>query len=140
MTVIALEGAALEGSGHAASTPPGATIVIVADEHDAAKALRLAMRGVPVVIRGTAPRRVLDALYDDLRRFTRVDLRTAVAPASPLTDEERRLLMLLGDGLSLREAAAELHVSTRTADRRLAAARRKLGATTTNEAIIRARE
>ena len=49
--------------------------------------------------------------------------------------DEQRVLTLLRDGLAVGEAAQELHISRRTADRRLAAARTKLGVGTTAEAV-----
>lgn len=55
-----------------------------------------------------------------------------------LDDEQRRLLALLGGGLSVAEAAQRLHLSPRTAERRLAAARASLGAATNAEAVVRA--
>ena len=55
-----------------------------------------------------------------------------------LDDEQRRLLALLGSGLSVREAARRLHLSPRTAERRLAEARASLGARTNAEAVHRA--
>ena len=45
-------------------------------------------------------------------------------------------LELLAEGRSLGNAAATLHISRRTADRRLAAARRALGVRTTTEALL----
>jgi DNA-binding CsgD family transcriptional regulator len=59
-------------------------------------------------------------------------------PESPLDEVQRQLLQLLADGLSLPEAAAFLHVSRRTAERRLTEARAVLGVTTTAEAFLRA--
>ena len=56
-----------------------------------------------------------------------------------LTGEERRLLELLAGGHALGEAAETLHLSRRTCDRRLAAARGKLGVRTTAEAVLVAR-
>jgi DNA-binding NarL/FixJ family response regulator len=56
-----------------------------------------------------------------------------------LDDAQRQLLRLLGCGLSVAEAAERLHLSARTAERRLAEARATLGATTNAEAVIRAR-
>jgi DNA-binding CsgD family transcriptional regulator len=56
-----------------------------------------------------------------------------------LDDEQRRLLELLGRGLSVVEAARRLHLSRRTAERRLAEARSILGAATNAEAVLRAR-
>jgi DNA-binding CsgD family transcriptional regulator len=52
--------------------------------------------------------------------------------------EQRQLLRLLADGLSVAEAAAFLHLSRRTAERRLAEARAVLGVATTAEAVLRA--
>jgi len=56
-----------------------------------------------------------------------------------VSDEWRHLLRLLADGWTLGEAASELGLSRRTADRRLDAARRELGTATTAEAVARAR-
>jgi DNA-binding NarL/FixJ family response regulator len=55
-----------------------------------------------------------------------------------LDDRQRRLLELLGRGLSVGEAATRLHLSRRTAERRLAEARAALGAATNAEAVLRA--
>lgn len=55
-----------------------------------------------------------------------------------LADEQRRLLELLGRGLSVVEAARRLHLSRRTAERRLAQARSILGAATNAAAVLRA--
>lgn len=57
-------------------------------------------------------------------------------PTSTLTHDEQRVLSLLREGLAVGEAAHELHISRRTADRRLAAARTKLGVATTAEAVV----
>ena len=46
------------------------------------------------------------------------------------------LLRRLASGMSLGEAAMALHLSRRTADRRLAAARRQLRVETTAEALV----
>jgi DNA-binding NarL/FixJ family response regulator len=56
-----------------------------------------------------------------------------------LTEEQLRLLDLLRQGVSVREAARRLHISHRTAERRLAEAREALGAATNAEAIMRSR-
>jgi DNA-binding NarL/FixJ family response regulator len=55
-----------------------------------------------------------------------------------LDDEQRRLLQLLCHGLSVAEAARRVHLSRRTAERRLANARGVLGAATNAEAVLRA--
>jgi DNA-binding NarL/FixJ family response regulator len=110
---------------------------VVRDAADAAEALLAAVAGAGLVVHAVAPRDVIDRLVDDLRRFGPVDHRTGEPEARPdLTAEERGLLDLLAGGRTLGDAAAALHVSRRTADRRLASARRKLGAATTAEAVV----
>lgn len=109
----------------------------VRDEGDAAEALLTAVGGAGVVVHALADREVIDRLVDDLRRLGPVDHRTDEPAAGPgLTVDERLLLDALANGTTLGEAAAELHLSRRTADRRLAAAREKLGVATTAEAVV----
>ncbi len=109
----------------------------VRDEADAAEALLAAVGGAGVVVHAVADREVIDRLVDDLRRLGPVDHRTDEPDAGPgLTVDERLLLDALANGSTLGEAAAELHLSRRTADRRLSAARRKLGVATTAEAVV----
>jgi DNA-binding CsgD family transcriptional regulator len=60
------------------------------------------------------------------------------SPHASLDDEQRRLLALLGGGLSVTEAATQLRLSPRTAERRLSEARAALGAATNAEAVLRA--
>jgi DNA-binding CsgD family transcriptional regulator len=57
-----------------------------------------------------------------------------------IDDAQRQVLRLLGSGLSVAEAAERLHLSPRTAERRLAEARAALGAATNAEALLRAQE
>jgi DNA-binding NarL/FixJ family response regulator len=73
-------------------------------------------------------------LHEDLRRIGPVEVRRRPAPGPVLTDQQRRLLELLAGGSTLDEAALSVHVSRRTAVRRLAEARRALGVLTTAEA------
>jgi DNA-binding CsgD family transcriptional regulator len=109
----------------------------VADAADAAEALLAAVAGAGLVVHARADRAVIDRLVDDLRRLGAVDHRTTEPGAGPvLTADERRLLDRLADGQTLGQAAADLNLSRRTADRRLASAREKLGAETTAEAIV----
>src|SRR5688500_1089385 len=54
-----------------------------------------------------------------------------------VTEEQGRLLALVGAGLSVAEAARRVGLSVRTAERRLAEARRVLRATTNAQAISR---
>lgn len=109
----------------------------VADAADAAEALLAAVAGAGLVVHARAERAVIDRLVDDLRRLGPVDHRTTEPePAPALTADERRLLDRLADGQTLGQAAADLNLSRRTADRRLSSARKKLGAATTAEAIV----
>jgi DNA-binding NarL/FixJ family response regulator len=71
-------------------------------------------------------------LLEDLRRLGVVEHRRS----NGLDAQQRRILTLLGEGLSVREAAAQLFISPRTADRRLAAARAALGLGTNYEAVV----
>ncbi|HWJ83006.1 MAG TPA: hypothetical protein VNS55_12280 [Nocardioides sp.] len=106
----------------------------VTNEDDAAVALFTAIEGVGLLVDAAdAPRPVVDRLCDDLRRLGHLDHR--VSAAGPLlSDEERALMDLLAGGSSLGAAAAALHLSRRSADRRLAAARAKLGADASGQA------
>jgi DNA-binding CsgD family transcriptional regulator len=133
----------LEGVGpaeaRAAAADLSARVVGVADAASAAQAVLAAMGGVDLVVVATGPRDVIDQLCDDLRRLGELDHRVggggSPAPAI-LSGDERALLAQLIGGASLGEAARALHLSRRTADRRLAAARRALNATTTSEALV----
>jgi DNA-binding CsgD family transcriptional regulator len=60
-------------------------------------------------------------------------------PAGGLTDREREVLALVGEGLSNEEAARRLGVSGTTIDAQLKSARRKLGARTRAQAAALAR-
>lgn len=111
---------------------------VVDDSESAAGALRLALGGADLVIHAVAARPVLDRLYEDLQRLGAVEVLTALVSPSPgdrLEGDGRELLALLAQGLTLSEAATTLHLSLRTANRRLAAARTTLGVATTIEAI-----
>lgn len=65
-----------------------------------------------------------------------VGARPAGDPVEQLVDDQRELLELLASGATIPEAAAALFLSTRTAERRLGAARRLLGVRTTAEAVL----
>jgi DNA-binding NarL/FixJ family response regulator len=108
---------------------------VVADAADAEAALLAAVSGSGVVVDARAPREVVDRLCGDLRTFGPVEHRLSRRTRPVLTREQRELLALLAGGASLGDAARQLHVSRRTADRRLAAARSALGAGTTAEAL-----
>lgn len=113
----------------------------VASDADAVLALRAAVGGAGLVVVARTTRSTIDRLVDDLRRFGEVEHVTADVPPPPAVDEQqRRLLGLLAEGWTLGEAAAELGLARRTADRRLDAARRALGAERTADALARARQ
>jgi DNA-binding NarL/FixJ family response regulator len=107
---------------------------------DAAHALLAVLGGAGLVVHGLAPREILDRLLDDLRHVGPVEHRRRLSAVRPALDEdELRILRLLGEGWRLGDVAAELGLSRRTADRRLASARRTLGAARTVEAVSSAR-
>lgn len=115
--------------------PGGLVLALkVRDDDEAAVALFTAIEGVGLLVDATAERPVVDRLCDDLRRLGHLEHRVdACGPF--LTDDERALLDLLADGSTLGAAATALHLSRRSADRRLAAAKAKLGADSTGQAI-----
>lgn len=76
-------------------------------------------------------------LVADLGRAGTVTRFTTPLPdAAGLTADEIALLDALARGTSTRQAAADLYLSGRTATRRLAEARRKLGVTSNREAAV----
>jgi DNA-binding CsgD family transcriptional regulator len=107
---------------------------------DAASALMVALDGFGLIVAARAPREVMDRLIGDLRHVGPVEHRRADPDARPwLGPTERAMLTLLAEGHSLGEAANRLGLSRRTADRRLAKARRTLGVERTAQAIAQAR-
>lgn len=117
---------------------PGVQLVCVgtvASAADAASAVMCAVGGSRLVVTASAERDVIDSLCDDLRHLGELDHRLGGSDRFELPDEQRQLLALLLGGATLGQAAQALHISRRTADRRLAAARRALAAPTTAEAL-----
>ncbi len=113
----------------------------IASAEEAVLALRAAVAGAGVVIVAATSREVTDRLVDDLRRLGPVEHVTAdVGPRAAVDETQRRLLQLLAQGWTLGQAATHLGLPRRTADRRLGAARRALGAERTADALARARE
>jgi DNA-binding CsgD family transcriptional regulator len=110
----------------------------VKTEDDAASALIAAARGAGVLV-AIEDGALLERFYEDLSRLGDVEIARPSGidrRVAQLTSEEARLLELLGEGRTLGQAAAELYVSRRTADRRLASARARLGVRTTAEAVV----
>lgn len=110
----------------------------VADEEAAAAVLLAALDGHGVLVHAggaDVDRELVDRLCDDLRRIGPVEHHIGgdgTADGPVLDDDQERLIELLVDGMRLGDAAAALHMSRRTADRRLAAARLAYGVATTS--------
>ncbi|HVX43681.1 MAG TPA: sigma factor-like helix-turn-helix DNA-binding protein [Mycobacteriales bacterium] len=107
----------------------------VGSAEDAADALLLAVRGALLVVAVESDEPWVQNFRADLDRLA------GAAPARtdrrvPLTTEQRQLFELLAQGHSIASAAEELFVSLRTANRRIAEARKTLGAGTTSEAVV----
>ncbi|MDT4925821.1 MAG: hypothetical protein QOG01_3534 [Pseudonocardiales bacterium] len=120
---------------------PGTEVVCIGavrDAQDAAAAVLCAVGGARLVVEASGSRETIDRLCDDLRRLGDLDHRVGGPDGPALTEEERSLLALLLGGATLGRCARELHISRRTADRRLATARAALGAQTTSEAVAAA--
>jgi DNA-binding CsgD family transcriptional regulator len=110
---------------------------VVARPEDAAAALLAAVGGAGLVADVRAPDDLVDRFCDDLRRFGRVEVLTPASPLRPrLTKTQSELLRLVAGGRTVGEAARELGITRRTADRRLAEARTVLGVDTTAEAVV----
>jgi DNA-binding NarL/FixJ family response regulator len=135
---VVLEAAALADAEAVAREAGDVVVLAVADREAAVAAVLEAVRGADLVVTATAKRDVIDQLCDDLRRLGTVEHRVepGVGPSVTLSADEQALLAALLGGASLGEAAAALHLSRRTADRRLATARRALGASSTAEALV----
>ena len=129
--------------GFARRPAPGRAIVchgVVGSAADAAAALLAAIDGCGLLVEASADSEAVDRLVDDLRRLGPVEQHTwKPNPLASLDRHGREILGLLAEGMSLGEAAATLGIARRTADRRLADARRVLGAERTTEAIAIAR-
>jgi DNA-binding CsgD family transcriptional regulator len=106
---------------------------VVAGEEDARGALLAGTRGAGVVAAFSQEGRLLEQLYEDLRRLGPVEVRGG---GGSLTAEDEQLLALLRAGHSQAQAAAALHYSIRTVKRRIAGIRRTLGVETTVEALL----
>jgi len=113
----------------------------VATRTDAARAVLTALGGQGILVVAQADKAVIDTLCDDLRRLGPVDLRSGDnRDAVPqITDDDRAILRLLIQGLTLANVAAALHLSRRTLDRRMAQIRRAYKVTRNAQALTVAR-
>lgn len=130
------------------SVPPTVHVGCVRSSEDAAAAVLAALRGSGVVIGADASEDIVAQLVDDLRRLGPVEValdgdadasgedahRTVGEP-----DETIELLVAAASGRSIPEAARLLHMSRRTAYRRIAECRAKLGVDGIHSAIERLR-
>ena len=130
-------------AGFTASVPAAGRVVChgrISGDTDAGAVVLAALAGYGVLVEAPPGGDVVMRLVDDLRHLGPVVHRVAEpAPRPALHAQGRWLLKLLAEGATLGEAAARIGIARRTADRRLAAARRELGATRTTEAIALAR-
>jgi DNA-binding NarL/FixJ family response regulator len=109
-----------------------AAVARVATTGDAAAVLLAAARGAAVVVVLALDADAAETFLHDLERLT--DCATA-PDRSPLGEDQVELLRALGEGATVSTAARQLGLSRRTAVRRLAEARRRLGVTSTTEAV-----
>jgi hypothetical protein len=106
-------------------------LVVALTVHEPADAKRVvltALDGTGVLVRADAPPLVVDDLVDDLRRIRPVLVANADTVV-PLETETWRLLHSLVHGATLAVAARSLHMSSRTANRRITGARDVFGVT-----------
>lgn len=116
-------------SSSSAADPASIVSAVVADGSDAQAAVLLAIRGRGLLISARAERGVVDDLVEDLSRVGPV-LFFDDASAIRLEPETWRLLHALADGVTVSVAARSLHLSIRTANRRITEARNVMGAQT----------
>jgi hypothetical protein len=106
---------------------------VVGGREDARAAVEALERGVGLIVAVTVEGRERLALLEDLDRAGRI---TSSDDAYVLDDDQRSLLALLADGVTVAVAAQQAGVSRRTANRRLADARARLGVESTVEAVV----
>ena len=104
----------------------------VTDADSARATLVAAARGCAVVVDITMDHEATAEFIEDLGRI--VDL-AAPSERVPLDGDQLMLLERLATGVTLVDAARQLGLSRRTATRRLADARRRLGTTSTTTAV-----
>jgi hypothetical protein len=130
---------------HGWAAPLGREPVIcagtIATADDARRALLAAISGAGLALGLRADRDTTDRLLDDLRRLGPVTHLGGARPPGELvrlllTPQQRALLAMMGEGLSVAEAGLSLGLTRASAGRRLAAARTALGADSTAAAIV----
>jgi DNA-binding NarL/FixJ family response regulator len=109
----------------------------VATFDDVSDALLAAVRGAGIIARIELDAEPSRRLRDELRSLGPVEERARQhGDVTELTPEQVALCRLLGQGLSLADAATQLHLSRRTAFRRLASVREALNVESTREAVL----
>jgi DNA-binding NarL/FixJ family response regulator len=139
---LVLEGFDLEGARSTRAIRAGR----IAAPEDAKAAILVAARGAGLIVHLLGSEATSAGLFDDLRRIGIVEFRGAGTPTpereprtaagSALDEDQLTILRLLGEGMTVSSAAKRLHLSRRTAERRLAKARLVLGVGTTAEAVF----
>jgi hypothetical protein len=107
---------------------------VVASRDYVRAAVEALERGVGLVVAVAVTGRDRLALLEDLERVGRIS--SPVEDGFVLDEGQRRLLALLADGVTVAVAAQQAGVSLRTANRRLADARARLGVDSTVEAVV----
>jgi DNA-binding CsgD family transcriptional regulator len=104
---------------------------------DVSDALLAAVRGAGLVARVNLTSEPGQRMREELRTLGPIDERERQhGDVTELSPEQIELCRLLGSGLSLADSAAFLHLSRRTAFRRLADVRTALNVSTTREAVL----
>lgn len=110
---------------------------LIPDEATAASAVLAASWGAGLLIGiGGAEPSTRERLLDDLERIAPL-VRELPSAGPEVHPDAAGLLNLLAAGWTLGHAAREMHLSRRTADRRLAEAKHQLGASSNPELIAR---
>ncbi len=131
----------VDGFTVAVADPPRPVVCagVVDDAVAATEAVLAALAGHGLGVHATAPRKVLDLLYEDLQHIGPLELHAAddsVEHGHPrLSPDQQELLRLLLAGQTMAAAATRLAMSRRTADRRIAAARRAYGVASTAQLL-----
>ena len=109
----------------------------VATFDDVNLALLAVVRGAGLVARVSDDGEVRRRLNDNLRHLGRIEQRShSNGEAAALSVDQIELCRMLGRGMNLADAAQAMHVSRRTAARRLRDARESLGVATSREAVL----
>jgi DNA-binding CsgD family transcriptional regulator len=107
----------------------------VVEELDVPAVVEAAVRGAGIVALAEPSCPAYLRLVGDLSKIGHVRVLHGQAGGEELPQDERQLLLLLAEGLTVREAALRCAMSVRSAERRLSSARQRLGVRTTAQAV-----